>query len=60
MLNQFTMNMNEHNFNVITLVIITCLMFQNEELSNILRKLSGDEEEADAREQEEMLCVMID
>ena len=54
------MNMNEHNFNVITLVIITCLMFQNEELSNILRKLSGDEEEADAREQEEMLCVMID
>ena len=28
-------------------------MFQNEELSNILKDIFGDEEEVDAREQEE-------
>ena len=43
--------MNEHNFSVITLVII---LFQNKaEFSSILKEIFGDDEEVDAREQDD-------
>lgn len=48
--------MNEHNFSVITLVII---LFQNKaEISSILKEIFGDDEEVDAREQDDNICVM--